>query len=520
MNNRRKFFFNGFLLTVVGLCLRTVGLAFGAYISRTVGAEGVGLNTLIMTVYSFALTFATSGIGLTVTRLVASHVGKGEESCTDSTLRGAIAYALIFSGIATVALVCFSGFFARIAIGDARAIFPLQMLSLSLIPAALSGVFSGYFIGVKKIARNSAIQVLGQILRIALTVYLLGTLVSGDVEESVAALCIGGTIAEFITFLVALTVFLFDRARESRRVGGCDGVSFKPVFGMAMPLAISAYIRSALLSVEHSLITKRLIKRGESLSEALSSFGSLHGMALQMVLYPMSPLSSFSGLLVPEFAEAQSRGEGRRASRIAGEAISATLVYATAAAVMLFVFSEELGYGIYDSYSAGSFIALLSPVVPLMYLDHVVDSMLKGIGEHVYSMWVNIADSTLSVLLVWLLIPIFGISGYAFVIIGMEGFNFILSFLRLRKRISVRLDFVRSLVIPAISSLTAALLVGTLFIGGTGVPGLLLAFKLAFCVCAFLVINMPLTALWDGLARFGLSHKRTDSGHNSKAEDE
>lgn len=519
MNNRRKFFFNGFLLTVVGLCLRTVGLAFGAYISRTVGAEGVGLNTLVMTVYSFALTFATSGIGLTVTRLVASHIGKEERARIDSTLRGAIVYALIFSGLATAALVCFSGFFARVVIGDARAIFPLQMLSLSLIPASLSGVFSGYFIGLKKVARNSAIQVLGQLLRIGLTVYLLATLVNGGVGESVAALCIGGTLAEFIGFLVALAVFLMDRSSESRRFGKSAGTSFKPVFGMAMPLAISAYIRAALLSLEHSLITKRLVKRGESLSEALSSFGSLHGMALQMVLYPMSPLSSFSGLLVPEFAESESRGEVKRASRIASEAISATLVYSTAAAVLLYVFSEELGYGVYNSYSAGSYIALLAPVVPLMYLDHVVDSMLKGIGEHVYSMWVNIIDSTLSVLLVWLLIPIFGISGYAFVIIGMEGFNFMLSYKRLRRRIKLNVDFIRSLVIPVISALAAAFLVRTLFVS-LGGSVLILFLKLVFSICAFLAISIPISALWDGLVYPRLTYNRVDSGHNGKAKNE
>ncbi len=500
MNNRRKFFLNGILLTVVGLSLRTVGLIFGAYISRTVGAEGVGLNTLIMTVYSFALTFATSGIGLTVTRLVAANVGEGREARTGPTLRGAIIYSLVFSGAATLVLAVLSGFFASTVIGDVRAIFPLQILSLSLIPTALSGVFSGYFIGLKKVARNSLIQVLGQLLRIALTVYLLATLATKGVGEAVSALCVGATVSEFVSFLIALAVFLADRAIETRRVGTEHGAALRPVFGMAIPLAVSAYIRSALLSLEHSLITKRLIKRGESLSEALSSFGSLHGMALQMVLYPMSPLSSFSGLLVPEFAEAQSRGEGKRASRIASEAISATLAYATCAAVMLYVFSEELGYGVYGSFSAGSFIALLAPVVPLMYLDHVVDSMLKGIGEQVYSMWVNIADSTLSVVLVWLLIPVFGISGYAFVIIGMEGFNFTMSALRLKKRIPIKLDLVRSLVIPFVSALLSAFAVRALFAYGSGIPTFVLVLKLVFSACAFVGIGTLLESAWRGIA--------------------
>ncbi len=485
-------------MTAVNLTLRTVALVFGAYISRTVGAEGIGLNTLITTVYSFALTFATSGVSLTVTRLVASLIGEGREKGIGRTLRGAIIYSLAFSGAATAALAGLSGFFVKVAIGDTRALLPLQILSLSLIPAALTGVFSGYFIGVRHVSRNAAIQVLGQFLRVGLTVYLLTSMASGGVESAVAALCIGSTAAEFLTFIAALITYFLDRAATARRWGDERGSDVRSVGAMALPLAISAYIRSALLALEHSIIPKRLEKRGESLSEALSSFGIMHGMALPVILYPMSPLSSFSGLLVPEFAETDAAGEAERASRMASEALTATLGYSIAVSVMLYVFSEELGYSVYGSYGAGYFIAMLSPVVPIMYLDHVVDSILKGIGEHVYSMWVNIIDSALSVILVWLLLPIFGISGYAFVIVGMEGFNFILSLTRLRRRMRLKIDLYRAIAIPAVSALSSAVLVRTLFlVGGSTTGGAMLALKIIFSVAAYIAVKISLTALYE-----------------------
>ena len=75
-------------------------LFFGAFISRTVGAEGTGLYTLIMTVYSFAVTLATSGISLTMTRLVASAIGEGKEKDVGKILTGGILYALVFSMVA------------------------------------------------------------------------------------------------------------------------------------------------------------------------------------------------------------------------------------------------------------------------------------------------------------------------------------------------------------------------------------------------------------------------------------
>ena len=487
---KKRFFINGILSSAVGLALRTVALVFAAYVSRTVGAEGVGLNTLIVSAYGFALTFATSGISLTVTRLVASHIGEGRECENGRILRGAMIYALIFSGVASIALASFSGIIATSFLGDVRAILPLQVLSLSLVPTALLGVISGYFVARRAVVRNSAVQLFSQAVRIGATVALLIIIGKRGVAEAALALALGITISETAALLVALLLFAIDTARERQQRS--RGVILMPVAKTALPLALSSYVRSGLLSVEHSIIPRRLKERGDSSGEALSSFGALHGMALPIIVYPMSPLSSFATLLMPEFAEAEGAGDKARMSRIARSAISATLTYAILSAVLLFVFSEELGYAIYGSYSAGYFISVLAPVVPVMYLDHVVDSMLKGIGEQVYSMWVNIADSALSVLLVWLLIPALGIEGYAVVIIAMEVFNLAFSYIRLSKRISIRNDLAASLLVPSLSALGAAILAEHLFISGGSMPAVAVVTKLIFSVCLFTLIKIAL----------------------------
>jgi stage V sporulation protein B len=227
-----------------------------------------------------------------------------------------------------------------------------------------------------------------------------------------------------------------------------------------------------LLNIEHILIPKKLRESGESQSEAYAHYGILHGMALPLVIYPMSPLTSFAGLLVPEFAEDMSAGRRDRMNRIASKAINVTLAYAIISAVFLYVFAEELGYVVYNSYDAGYYISTLAVVVPIMYLDHVTDSILKGIGEQVFSMWVNITDSLLSVFLVWLLIPRMGIMGYAVVIVVMEGYNFLLSFLKLRNKIKFRITPINSIVIPFVASVASAYLSRRVFCfcGSTSAP--------------------------------------------------
>lgn len=492
-SSKYKFFKSGAMLTAVALAMRTVSMFFGAFISRAVGAEGTGIYTIVMTVYSFAVTFATSGISLTVTRLTASRIGDGRLYEVGRILRGALIYALAFGSFATLFLFFGADFLGRAVLGDIRTAESLKILSFSLVPIALGSVFSGYFVGVKRVGFNAAVQVAGQFFKIALTVVLVTRAAGEGILKSVSALCLGITFTEILAFIFIFGEYVFDRRKNVKTKNPCTP-EITEVAKMALPLALSAYVRSVLLNIEHILIPRKLKESGESESEAYSHYGTLHGMALPLILYPMSPLSSFSGLLVPEFAEDMAAGRGDRMKRIASSALNTTLSYSVITATLIYMFAEELGYVIYDSYDAGYYISTLALVIPIMYLDHVTDSILKGIGEQVFSMWVNITDSCLSVILVWLLIPHMGIMGYALVIVIMEGYNFLLSVIRLRKKIKFKIDFYRSVAIPVFSSFASCFAVSRLFhFDGSSCSGVWLFMKMLFSVAVTVAVYMLLT---------------------------
>ena len=74
MSGVRRYIKNALILVGAALLMRSVSLLFNAYVSQKIGAEGMGLFSLIMSVYGFAVTFATSGINLAVTRLCAEAI--------------------------------------------------------------------------------------------------------------------------------------------------------------------------------------------------------------------------------------------------------------------------------------------------------------------------------------------------------------------------------------------------------------------------------------------------------------
>ena len=484
MQSRKKFFYNGAVMTVAALLLRSVAMFFSAYFSRTVGEVGVGLYTVIMTVYSFLLTFATSGVSLTVTRQVAAAIGRGENNRVGKIMRGAFAYSFIFGTLATLVLFFGADFIADVILSDVRVSPSLRVLSFSLLPSALGSALSGYFIGVKCATVNSLLQLIVGALRIPITVALVSSLAPYGIAYAVLGICLGALLSELISFAVLLLAYLLKRREKS------EGIYLKGIAKTALPLAFSTYVRSALLTIEHILIPEKLTEREDGRDGALAAYGAMHGMALPLIMFPMTPLTSFSGLLVPEFAEGQASGDKKRLSRICTEAMESTLKYATLVCVFIYVFAEELGYTVYNSYEAGRYLAMLAPAVPIMYLDHITDGMLKGIGEEVYAMWVNITDSLLSVVLVVLLILKMGIVGYGLVIIIMEAYNFTLSYLKLKSRVKFKISPTRAIFLPFLSAFISSLMLKRAFsVSGEQTTPLWLFMKIIFAVSITVALN-------------------------------
>ena len=92
MNRLKKFLVNGSILTLTSLLLRAIGVSFNVYISNLVGAEAMGLFTLISTVYALALTLATSGVGLATTKLISEALASDDPGAHSvrSVMRSAI----------------------------------------------------------------------------------------------------------------------------------------------------------------------------------------------------------------------------------------------------------------------------------------------------------------------------------------------------------------------------------------------------------------------------------------------
>lgn len=223
---------------------------------------------------------------------------------------------------------------------------------------------------------------------------------AGDLEQSCAAVTAGGACADVVSLLMMAAMYLLDR-RKYRRGGDTVPHLTRRMLAVALPLAVSAYARTSLTTLEHLLIPRGLKSSGLTADRALAGYGTVHGMALPVVLFPSCLLYALADLLVPELTTAQVSGRCGDIRRLVRALLYRCLLFACGTAVLLLAFSGPLGRLIYHSDDAGRYIRLLAPLVPVMYLDTVTDGCLRGLGQQTRCMAINVLDATLGVVLVW-----------------------------------------------------------------------------------------------------------------------
>ena len=465
MKNIRRFLLNALLLCGVSLLMRTVSVSFNVYVSNKAGAEAMGLYSLLSGVYGFALTLATSGIHITVVRMISDALGRDDHEGALVTLRQCTKYALLFSGMASAGLFLGAEWIGTRLLSDVRTVLSLRLLATTLIPISLSTVFSGYFTAVRRAWKNAAIQVAEQAIRIFSVSVLLSLFLARGVEFACAALAFGGAIAEGTSFLFSFAAFLHDRRKTVRPQ--CALPDSRPIrkvlLSTALPIAFSAYARSGLISIEHMLIPRGLCKSGLDNKTALASYGLLHSMALPIVLFPSALISSFSGLLIPEITECCTKNNKRQIRYICERVSQLAALFSIGVAGIMVCFAKELGQVIYPGTDAARYIRLLAPLIPIMYLDTAVDAMLKGLGDQVYCMFVNILDAALSVFLVWILLPHMGIMGYVATIYVSELINFAFSVTRMMQKSGLVTHLIKWVCKPLLCIVGATSLARLLF---------------------------------------------------------
>lgn len=214
MKSKSSLVGNALIICGFSLACRGSGMLFRLYLSNRIGSEGIGLYQLVLSIYSLFSSFATAGIGVSVSKIAAEELegGAGTKGA-EKVLKTAIRLALTLGIVSMALLIGLSAPLSKLLMADTRTLLPLRILSLSMPFMAMSSCIKGYFIASRKVMIPASSQLAEEICKIGLNIFIISFLLSSTTD--IGRLCVGITaglaLGEILSFFYVYLFWFFSK---------------------------------------------------------------------------------------------------------------------------------------------------------------------------------------------------------------------------------------------------------------------------------------------------------------------
>ena len=350
------------ITTILSISTRALGLFIKIYLSREIGAEGIGYYQIALSLFFLLCSLVTSGIPLVISRKIASEPNKKNK--------------IVFAGL--VVSTTLSIFICLIIAltpniigqiwGQSSSVPVLFTLLPALVFTAIYVPFRGAFWGNKNFFLLGFTELIEQIIR------FVACLIFFNISLSISGAEIAGTtysIACAFSSLIAIIIYFAkgNKIKPSLK-------EIKPLIIESAPIAILRIGTSVVSLLISIIFPAMLVKTGTSSSDAVAFFGIVTGMALPIVTIPGTIIGSIAVALIPELSGKQDAFITKQTNlSLSYSIIISFLLFPT-----LLVLGEPLGLLLFNNTTAGEILKYGSFLLFPLGVSQLSGSILNAIG--------------------------------------------------------------------------------------------------------------------------------------------
>lgn len=383
---KQSFVYGAMILFLASLLNRIIGFGYQIAVIRLIKPEGVGLFNMVYPVYILALVISSMGIPLAIAKLVAQEVAKGN-------LRGAyrIFYVclsiLALSGtVVTVALFLATPWLVTHYFPNPNVYYSFLALIPAIVIVSFCSAFRGFFQGLQQMTPTAITQILEQLVRVTAGLFIAYMLLPKGVEYAAIGISLGVVCGE----IAGCATMLFIYMRSRPYISSVKGVAqqpfstlLKPIFSLGIPVTLTRFVSTVLMSIDAIMIPQRLQAGGMSLQQATSTYGQLVGIAQTLLMFPSIITIALATALIPAVSDALAQNNLRLVQARTSEAIRLTISAGLPCVVILLCIPTELCGVLFGYQEAGSILAVLALAGPFLYFSQTTTGILQGMGEAV-----------------------------------------------------------------------------------------------------------------------------------------
>jgi len=441
--NSSAFYKKSSLLILTNLSTGILGFLFSVILSRKIGAEGMGLYSLVLPISSLLMSIISGGLLIAVSKIVAEYFAKDQIKNLHKCIKTTIIFNLIISFIIIFIAYLLSYQISVYIVKDARTMHALRFIFISIICMALSNTYKGYFYGTTNVFVPAFIDIIEKALRIIMLLIIFKLTYFTTITQSITTAYLVFFVGEFVSLVLLFLYYRLDKLSSSKtneRVEDTAQLLYN-IFSISVPLMLIELISSSLFTISSLMLPRRLLKAGIPYNEALSLIGRFISMSMQIVFFPMIIIYSISTILIPDISSSLSKQDIYTVEKRVSQVIRISFLLGLFIFIICIFFGNGLGKMIYNRDDLGKYIQFIAFSAPFIYTSQTTRGILNGLGKQKVLLKYSIIISLLQVILLYFLvaIPKINIYGFGITIITTTFISLIIYIKEIKKVIHLKL---------------------------------------------------------------------------------
>jgi len=391
--SKENFIKGAAILSIAGLFVKILGAVYRIPLTNLIGTEGIGHYQPAYNIYNLLLVVSLSGFPTAIAKMVS-------ERRALNNYQGAYqVYKIARWGLFLIGLISsiFVLLFARNLVTFLG--FPGSYYSmLSLVPALfavpLLSVYRGFFQGMQNMTPIAMSQLIEQIFRVAVGLYLAYALVDTGLEEAAAGATFGASAGGIAALILIYVMFFFSRKKVREEIHLSRNNRTEPVqdvirslLYIAVPITIGASIAPLMGNLDSLIVSNRLAAIGYTVEEYTDMFGELSGTAQTLINFPQVFSTAVAMSLVPSITEAFTKKQVKRLNQTANAGVKMSLIIGLPCGIGLFMLAEPIIALLYPSIgqakhaSSGALLEIMSIGVIFLTLVQAFTAILQSVNK-------------------------------------------------------------------------------------------------------------------------------------------
>ncbi|MFT8349045.1 stage V sporulation protein B [Clostridium saccharoperbutylacetonicum] len=439
-----NFLKNSFLLITSNITTGILGFIFSIYLSKVLGAEGMGLYNLVMPIYNLFICLMTAGIVASISKITAVYNQKSEHQNIVKTIRIVSFFNISWAFLIGIIVFLSAPVIGKYGVNDVRTISAIKVICPAMVCIAISNILKGYFYGTSKITIPAIIDIFEKAMRI-LTVSLLIFLTKAQTLEAMVtlatvALCIGEFQSLFFLYIYykySIKKMPLSKERTESRVQ-----LLFDVIVIALPLCLNGFLTNILGTLSTLIVPRRLLAAGFNYPTALSMIGKYTGMALSVIMIPLIIVTTINTLLIPDLSQSLVLGKQYEASIRIKKVLKVAFLLGIATSIICNVIPNSLGEMFYSRSDLGQYIRFISLTSPIFFPAITMFGILNGLNRQGIILRNSLIEAIIELICLFIFtgIPSINIFGYSITMLIACTIGFILNLHEVKKHINLNLN--------------------------------------------------------------------------------